>query len=380
MRHKLLVIDDNPDYGGHQVMTAHGVEGLLEFGNWEILALIDRANAKNLARWNEIEASAPPDAFSIQQAATQTRKFQAVRNRWQAGKIQELARQISAFNPDLVLVIQGNIEQSCAVFSLKESIACPLVSYIPVPHTHHEMGAKLGRLRDYSCRKLYRIPDGFITISPTLGSMLSDYGATGRIQIVENGIPLRKFAAQPTKEEARTQFGLPQHGFIWGQIGRIEFKQKGQDVALAAFLERSKSFPDESLVFLGGGPDADSLQERVSGTPNVHCLPWTDNPAPLYAALDCLMLPSRYEGVPLVMLEALANKVPVIATDRDGMRDWLPEAWRFPYGDVTGLLGAMDRVSTADNEMVEGLSQRVYTHNDLTSFQKAFNEALEAWL
>jgi len=43
-RPKLILIDDNPDFGGHQVMTAYGLEGILTYGDWEVLALLDPGN------------------------------------------------------------------------------------------------------------------------------------------------------------------------------------------------------------------------------------------------------------------------------------------------------------------------------------------------
>jgi glycosyltransferase involved in cell wall biosynthesis len=376
---KLMIIDDNPDFGGHQVMAAHALEGLVQVEQWDILVLLNPENAKN---WTRLQAILPGSgsACRLEPAPTRTAKFQAIKRYFERGRIRKLASRIAAFQPDLILVIQGNIEQTCSVFKLQGSLPCPLVSYLPVPHHHAEMGAKLGALRDLTCRGLYGVPDGFITISKTLGEMLVTNGATGRIQIVENGIPLDPFKDLPTRVEARAQFNLPQSAFLWGQIGRVEFKQKGQDFALELFLARSASYPEEHLVFLGSGPDGSELEARAAAHPNVHCLPWTDNPAPLYAALDALLMPSRYEGVPLTMLEALANALPVAATDRDGMRDWLPTDWRFPYRDLAAGLRVMDSIRGADSLQIAALKSRVWEHHTITSFQQDFNRALAAWL
>jgi glycosyltransferase involved in cell wall biosynthesis len=376
---RLLVIDDNPDFGGHQVMAAYAMEGIMASGAWEVLSLLHPDNVKNRERMEAIQISYPNAAFRIENAPTRSRKFQALRRYTEAAALRELAAQIADFKPDLILVIQGNIEQCCSIFRLKGRLPCPLLSYIPVPHRHAEMGAKLGALRDLTCRGLYAVPDGFITISKTLGEMLVAYGAKGRIQIVENGIPLDPFKHLPAKDAARTQFSLPQNAFIWGQIGRIEFKQKGQDCALDLFLERNRIHPDEHLVFLGSGPDEAELKARAEAHPMVHCLPWTNEPAALYAAIDALMMPSRYEGVPLAMLEALANGIPVAATDRDGMCDWLPAAWRFPYRETSGGLRAMEAIRHVDVEQVKALQSRVLDAHGVADFQRQFNQALGEW-
>jgi glycosyltransferase involved in cell wall biosynthesis len=377
--HKILLIDDNPDFGGHQVMAAYGLEGLLRFGEWEVLALLHPDNLKNHERWSAIQSKTAEGRLVIGEAPSRSSKFQAVKRYFQNAALRQLAERVNREQPDIVLVIQGNIEQCSSAFLLRGKVGCPVVSYIPVPHKHAEMGAKLGALRDLTCRRLYAEPDGFIIISETLGQMLRDYGAAGRIQVVENGIPLDHFKSRPTQAEARAQLNLPEYAFLWGQISRTEFKQKGQDFALELFLERVQQHPDEHLVFLGSGPDSEALETAAAAHPKVHCLPWTDQPAPLYAALDAMIMPSRYEGVPLAMLEALANGVPVASTDRDGMRDWLPDAWRFAYRDHHSGLAAMDAVRNADADLIDTLKRRVWNGHSVEDFQRAFNAALEEW-
>ncbi|MDQ8193805.1 glycosyltransferase family 4 protein [Coraliomargarita sp. SDUM461004] len=377
---RLLVIDDNPDFGGHQVMAAYALEGMVAAGRWELLTLLHPENTKNHERLGALRELYPEAPFTIDAAATRTGKFQALRRYAEGNRLRNLAEQITAFNPDLILVIQGNIEQGCSIFHLQGQLPCPLISYIPVPHRHAEMGAKLGSVRDWTCRGLYAVPDGFITISQTLGDMLLAYGARGRIQIVENGIPLKALQNLPSQSDARAQFSLPQDGYIWGQIGRIEFKQKGQDCALQLFLQRETRYPDEHLVFLGSGPDDHTLQALTAAHPRVHCLPWTNEPAVLYAAINALILPSRYEGVPLAMLEALASGLPVAATDRDGMRDWLPASWRFPYRNLTAGQQAMDAIRGAAPEQIQSLQARVLGNHSVANFQQQFNQAIDAWL
>lgn len=377
---RLLVLDDNPDFGGHQVMTRYALEGLVAEGKWEIHGWLDPDNQRNRAAWESIAASAP-ERFSITPCPTRTRKFQALRNRVNHTPLHALRAAIDRLKPNLILAIQGNIEHSCSVLALAGQLPCPLVSYIPLPHGHAEMGAKLGRLRDLTCRSLYAAPDGFITISPTLAEALREKGARGRLQVVENGIPLEPLREAPSKAEARAELELPEDAFIWGQVGRIEFKQKGQDFALGAFRAYRAHHPErsDSLVFVGSGPDEETLRMRLESIPDARLLPWRQDLRAVYAALDALLLPSRYEGVPLVMLEALAVGCPVLATDRDGMRDWLPEAWRFPYRDPAALAAAMGTLGTESRIIVESLRQRIWAENSIFAFQKAFNRAIEEW-
>jgi len=379
---KLLIFDDNPDYGGHQIMAAYAIEGLLEHSDWDLLGLVHGGNTKNRNRWEQIRAASVDWAqrFQIENSPTESVKFNAVRRYWKPQARRQLKARIDAFAPDAILVIQGNIEQGSALFTLIPQLSCPVVSYIPVPHRHAEMGAKLGALRDLTCQHLYGQPDGFITISETLADMLKRYGAHGRIEVVPNGIDLQRFESKGTRAEACQQYEIPESGFHWAQIGRIEFKQKGQDLTLKHFAQRQQNHPDEHLIFVGSGPDAEALLTAMQGIPQVYHIPWVDEVGRVFPALDALILPSRYEGVPLVMLEALANGIPVMASDRDGMIDWLPAEWRFDRQDGKAFVKSMDLLRSTGPEWKSSLQERVFETCSLPVFKKVFHSALGTWL
>jgi len=364
-------------------MAAYGIEGLLDAGvEWQILGLHHLENSKNKERWRTIQnfSAERAERFTIEASPTTSSKFQAVKRHFQTKAIQLLKERIESYDPDLILVIQGNIEQSASLFRLKDAVKCPIISYIPLPHTHAEMGARLGRLRDITCRKLYSQPDGFITISESLGKMLRMYGGNGRIEIVENGIDLNSFNAMPSREIARTQLELPQSGYLWGQVGRVEFKQKGQDKTLQAFLNWQKKHPEDAVVFVGSGPDSEALRVLCEKVKNAHCIPWVSDVSPILAAIDALILPSRYEGVPLVMLEALANGIPVVASNRDGMQDWLPSTWLFDPNTLQSIVHSMEELRGSSDDVISSIRDRVRAACNLDKFKSNFNHTLQTWL
>src|SRR5205823_3483633 len=99
------------------------------------------------------------------------------------------------------------------------------------------------------------------------------------------------------------------------------------------------------------GPDASRLREMISAldlTRQVKVLPWTPHPEEVYAAIDMLLIPSRFEGVPLVMLEAMAYNVPIVASDSDGMSEMLPREWLFPFGNYQALAERLIFVRNAE--------------------------------
>jgi len=80
------------------------------------------------------------------------------------------------------------------------------------------------------------------------------------------------------------------------------------------------------LVIIGDGPDLEKLKNITQTLPDnitVRFLGWKNNVWDYSNDIDLILIPSNFEGVPLIMLEALKRNVPVIAPARDGMADYL---------------------------------------------------------
>lgn len=99
-------------------------------------------------------------------------------------------------------------------------------------------------------------------------------------------------------------------------------RQKGQDVLLRAWPAVPRAVPGAHLVLVGDGPDEAALRAAAPGSvtfagPTVDAAAW-------YRVADLVVLPSRWEGMALVPLEAMACGRPVLVTDVDGARESLP--------------------------------------------------------
>lgn len=155
-------------------------------------------------------------------------------------------------------------------------------------------------------------------------------GIAGRWTVVPNGIDPERFRPAPA---AAVRSGLaPLAGLRAGAplavcVGRL-CRQKGQDVLLRAWDAVLRRVPDARLVLVGDGPDRDRL--RAAAPDSVLFAGAVADASPWYQAADLVVLPSRWEGMALAPLEAMACGRPVVVTDVDGARESLPRSFAAP--------------------------------------------------
>ena len=124
----------------------------------------------------------------------------------------------------------------------------------------------------------------------------------------------------------RREYGIPENALLIGLVGRLE-SSKGQDVLLKAFAKICHEYPDLHVLLAGEPPpeagDYDrklrDLAQKLNIFDRVHFVGFQVNTPPVYAALDVCVLASRKESFGLVLLEAMAMGVPLIATAAGGV-------------------------------------------------------------
>jgi starch synthase (maltosyl-transferring) len=136
-------------------------------------------------------------------------------------------------------------------------------------------------------------------------------------------------------------------------VGRID-RQKGVSVLLDALEEVEEVQPQLHLVVAGDGPELDGLQVRAGQSyglaGRVHWLGRRDDVPALLAAADFLVLPSLWEGMPNVVLEAMAARRAVVATLVEGSEELVvskgPDrtGWLVAPGDAFQLATALRQV------------------------------------
>jgi glycosyltransferase involved in cell wall biosynthesis len=126
----------------------------------------------------------------------------------------------------------------------------------------------------------------------------------GSVRTIHNGVP----DLEPGGDGRR-----PAAGPVIGAIGRLE-AQKGFDILIRA-LPR---LPDARVVFVGDGAERhalESLAAEVGVAERVDFAGWSKGPQEYLRSFDVFAFPSRFEGFPLAVLEAMLAELPVVASD-----------------------------------------------------------------
>lgn len=141
------------------------------------------------------------------------------------------------------------------------------------------------------------------------------------IRLIYNGVAsdggLDSAERATVREQVRTELQLPADARLVVTVGRLH-RQKGHDVIADSIPDVRSDHPDAYWVWAGAGPDREPLLDRLRGAgalDHVRVLGARDDVPRLLAAADLLVCPSRYEGAPFALLEALAAQAPVIVSD-----------------------------------------------------------------
>jgi glycosyltransferase involved in cell wall biosynthesis len=192
------------------------------------------------------------------------------------------------------------------------------VEHLPMPSP----GPRIDRIVRFTARRLAAV----VGVSEAAARRLEDVLGlpAGAARVVRNGVP------QPGPSRP---LATPIGRLVVGGVGRLDV-QKGFDVLVRAVAR----LPDVHLVLVGDGPERRALEELVADLgvrERVTMTGWSDEVSALMGSFDVLAVPSRWEGLPLVVLEAMLAGVPVVATPVGGV----PDAVRH---DRTGLLIPVD--------------------------------------
>ena len=225
------------------------------------------------------------------------------------------------------------------------------------PHLSAERSTDFNRsdLVLYLNRWTSRWTDRVLAVSPSVRDVLvnRDRLPQAKIYVLENGLDLRE-ADNCEEVDLRSELGVEKDDVLFCAVGRL-IPDKGYKYLLRAIADLP-SGRRPHLALVGEGPEESLLRKVISDLnldSHVHILGFRNDVLGLLKDVDVAVLSSLEEGIPVVLLEAMACRLPIISTDVGGIRDILVDG-------ETGILvpPAEDWTAERDQRVSES-SQKV---------------------
>ena len=205
--------------------------------------------------------------------------------------------------------------------------AVPGATTVHTPHTLHFQG-RTGIARYFyrgAERLLLGRTDILICLTEAQRRLAKEalHTPEEKLRVIPNGVDCEHFRPNGNAAEARRTLGLPVSGPVVAQIGRL-VPQKRFDLFLRAAALAAAALPEARFLIVGEGPLRQRLQRLASALKLERHLIWRPglpDPRPVYAAADVVALTSSYEGLPCVLLEAMAMETPVVASEQIGCEE-----------------------------------------------------------
>ncbi len=278
----------------------------------------------------------PPDLARLEAAGAHVtripmvREIRPLKDLVQTRQIQRVLRERK---PDIV----HTHSSKAGVLGRRASLVTGIGARVHTPHTFAFLfGALFSRTKRALIRSIERSLAGtthrMVAVSESEGETMRGSGVVDPaiVRVVPNGIDADRIAGATPLDVAT--LGLDAALPVAAVIGLV-YSAKGQDLAVEALAQ--EGLEGLQVLFVGPG-DHSELLERARKLGVDHRVAFTgarDDVPAILATADFLLLPSRWEGMPYVVLEAMAASLAVVATPVDGARDLVVD-------DVTGYLAS----------------------------------------
>ena len=163
-----------------------------------------------------------------------------------------------------------------------------------------------------------------VCVSQSVAEAFRRSGYAGeKLVVIPNGIDIARWREAHPANLAELHVTSGRRVLLF--VGRLD-KQKGLDRLIHELPSVFRELPDHDLVLVGEGPQQATLMrtaKRLGVLERVHFVGWRDDVAAIVAASQLLLMPSRWEGMPNAVLEAMAAGKPVVAMQAEGIVELL---------------------------------------------------------
>lgn len=230
----------------------------------------------------------------------------------------EITRLIKKLKPDIVHLnsSKAGFIGSLAKLFVKTKIIFTAHGF--VYSEPHSLPVRQGLILMEKLASLFR--DFIITVSnfDRASALRHNLIAQNKIKTIHNGLAPLTFLS---RDKARNQLNIPQHVFVYGTLANL-YKTKGVDVLVDAVAKLPIEVRDKSLFLIfGNGPERKNLELRIKKyelSDTIKLAGNMPNARQFLKALDVFVLPSRKEGFPYALLEAMQAELPIVATKIGG--------------------------------------------------------------
>lgn len=207
-------------------------------------------------------------------------------------------------------------------------VAMPSIAFLSL-RTAKKMGVKIRILHSHSASYDNNLRGNIKNLSSKLAKYYSNLNfacsnkagkylfGNKKFKIIHNAVDVDKYIYNEIdRETIREEFGIDKSTILLGHIGRLS-AEKNQKF-LIDIMNNLKNDTKYKMMFVGTGPDEKSLKEYVSNFQLEDRIIFTGNRKDankFYKAFDCFLLPSLYEGLPTVAIEAQLSGLPCIISD-----------------------------------------------------------------
>ncbi|MCW1874112.1 glycosyltransferase [Erwinia sp. INIA-01] len=335
--------------GGHELMAIELIKQLYEKGkSISVAYLSQNEELKERVSKNGIDI----DFMVINLKQPRFEFLHALFNFYYCNQVDKSMLKMDSFASGNIVVVQGDIELGAAYINSAKKNNIDLYSYIPYAHSAKKMNKALAFFRDLYYPVLYKKVKNYITISEQFKKELISLNSNSNVYIVENNVR----CLDDIKNKRQECCDKSDMKYEIAIVGRISLKQKGHDKLILALAQLPTEISDKiRLHIVGDGKDLKLLKNLVSkncANLSVVYHGWCKEPWEKIYHVDLIVIPSRFEGVPLVMLESIELRIDVLASNIDGMIDYL---------DSEKLFDSIE-------DLGEKIKKRIVEHKDKMNF------------
>lgn len=348
---KVLVYADSAIFSGAESLLCEIVTGLAEESDVELAFVAPSANRKLVTSLSEATGSDPQAAVPAQALPL------AALHLYDPRRLRAIGKVLDEVQADVIFLNLPSAEYGSTPLLAPRFPATPVLGLMHISGTMSGLDFRLGVLRTMLARRAVSKLDSVCLLSEQAMRQYPEQWSPRGTELNVMRMPVPRIA-RVERGAARRSLGLSRDGTVIGMAARMTVKQKGQDTLVAAAPALLAERPDLKFVIAGEGQDRPEVEKLIRrlGVEESFILPGhVSDMGEFLSAIDLVAIPSRFEGLPLIGLEALAAGVPGVASSVDGLCDLWPEDWRVEPGNSGQLAAAISRLLDAGTTVQQDL-------------------------